>query len=630
MSRTTTRAFLAGVAMITLVLSGANAADYKEAPALAELVAGGTLPPIQDRMPKEPLIIEAPEVGVYGGTWRSALKGNNDNGWIRRTVGYDPLVSFAIGWDKVVPNVAKSWDVNDDATVYTFHLREGHRWSDGKPFTAEDVLFAINEVINNPDFVGNRPRGLLGSVATAPDPFTVRIELPRPNGLLLEELATVDGTQVVNMQKAFCSQYHPDYNPGAQKTATDAGLSGWGEAMKNNCGNLRNYNADRPSLYAWRPLDDYDGINTSVRFERNPYYFKVDQDGNQLPYLDDLRMTQVEDANSIVLMGIAGQLDFTNRHIDSVANKPVFFDNQKKGGYRIYDTVPANMNTAVIQFNLNYDDDGFRNLFQNRDFRVALSHAIDREEIIDVLYAGLGEPFQASPRPESPFYNETLAKQYTEFDPDEANAILDGLGLTERNADGIRLLPDGRPITIRVDVSTDLGIQLDILELVKRHWADVGIDLDVRKAERSFVYEQKDGNRHMLHVWKGDGGLGDAQLDPRYYAPTSRESAYAILWAYNWFQPDNPDKQSPPDAVVRQHELLRQMSQSPTQEERAELFKQVLQIAQEQFYTIGVSLPPASYGVATNVMGNVPENQPHAWIYPNPGPMNTSLLFKRP
>lgn len=618
-----------GIVLALMASSQAFANDWSEAPDLADMVAAGDLPPVAERLPSNPLVLTAPEIGQYGGIWRSALKGNNDSGWIRRSMGYDPLVSYSIGWDSVVPNIAESWEVSDDATVYTFKLREGHKWSDGTPFTADDVLFAINDVINNSEFTGGRPTALIGAVATAPDPTTVVITLDGPNGIFLEEMASVDYTQVVQMQRDFCSQFHPDYNAEAQQNAIDAGLGGWGEAMMINCGVRRAGNADRPTLYAWRQLDDYDGLSPVIRFERNPYYFKVDQDGNQLPYLDGLQMTQVEDNNSIVLMGVAGELDFTNRHIDSVANKPLFFDNQERGDYRIYDTVPSEMNTAVLQLNLNYEDEAFRNLFQNRDFRVALSHAIDRQEIIDVLYAGLGEPYQAAPRPESPFYDEELAKQYTEYDPDTTEALLDEIGLTERNEDGIRLLPDGRPVSIRVDVSTDLGVQLDILELVKLHWADVGIDLDVRKSERSFVYDQKATNQHMMHVWKGDGGLGDAQLDPRYYIPVNDESAYAIEWARNWYQPDAPELQPVPASVSTQFDLLSSMYASPSPEERSELFAQALEITRDEFYTIGISLPPASFGVATNVMGNIPENQPHAWIYPNPGPMNTSLLFKR-
>ncbi len=614
--------------MAALMSWSVLADNYTEAPMLAAKSVAGELPAVGKRLPKDPLIVVAPEVGSYGGTWRSALKGTNDVGWIRRSSGYDPLVSFDFEWSEIIPNVAKSWEVNEDATQYTFHLREGHKWSDGTPFTSEDIVFAINDVINNSEYPGIRPKGLLGATADGPNPHTLIINLPNPNGMLLYELASVDGTQVVQFQKNFCSQFHPLHNVNATESATNSGFSSWGEAMMNNCGVVRNRNAKRPTLYAWKQIDNYDGLGTVVRFERNPYYFKVDQKGNQLPYLDKLHMTQVEEVNSIVLMGIGGEIDMTNRHIDQVSNKPIFFDNTEKGGYQIYDTVPSNMNVGVIQFNLNAEDDGFRELFQNKQFRIALSHAIDRADIIDAIYAGQGEPFQAAPRPESPFYDEELAKQYTEYDFEKAIKILDDIGL-ETGEDGIRLLPDGRPVHIRIDVASDMGPFLDILELVKIHWLDVGINLDVRKAEKSFVYDQKQNNKHLMHIWEGTSGAGDALLDPRYYMPMSTESAFAPLWAMNWHNPENKLRQDPPESVAKQFELLEQVYASSSQEKRIELFKEILKISKEEFFAIGISLPPKGFGIATNEMGNVPQNQTQSWIYPTPGPMGTAVLFKR-
>ena len=612
----------------TLVLPG-MAAAYEEAPELAAKVAAGDLPPVDERLPKNPLVVEGWEIGQYGGIWRSALKGTFDNGWIRRSVGYDPLLRYNYDWSEVVPGVAESFEVNEDATVFTLKLREGHKWSDGKPFTAHDVVFAIEDVIAREDYPGARQAAFIALSAEAVDDTTLVLTSEEPNGLLPSILASVNGDQLVRFQKDFCSQFHPDYNPDADANAQAEGLTGWGEALQNACDTDRNRDANRPTLFPWKLTVDYDGINTPITFERNPYYYKVDSAGNQLPYLDGLSMTQVEDTNAIVLKAIAGEIDFMNRHIATVANKPVFFDNQEAGGYAIYDTIPADMNTAIIQLNLNYEDDGFRELFQNKDFRVALSHGIDRQEIIDVVYAGQGEPWQASPRPSSPFHNERLAKQYTEWDPDTANEILDGLGLTERNGEGVRLLPDGRPISIRMDVTTDLGPFLDIMELVAGHWEEIGIDLDARQAERSLVYELKDSNQQMAHVWKGDGGLGDAVLDPRYYFPFSSESAFAIAWAFEYMTPGQGLAQQPPEAAAKQQALYREFAATADADKRAELFNRILEIAADEFWVIGVSLPATEYGIARTDMGNIPQDQPFSWIYPNPGPMHTAVVYKK-
>lgn len=619
----------AGLLASAALTAPALAADYGEAPELAEMVAAGTLPPVEERLPENPLVVEGWEIGQYGGTWRSAVKGNFDNGWIRRSVGYDPLLRYNYDWSEIVPSVAESIEINDDATVFTLKLRKGHKWSDGTPFTAHDVVFAIEDVMKTPDYPGGRMADFISLDAEAVDDHTLVLTSPTPNGLLPDRLAAVDGGQLTRFQKAFCSQFHPKYNPDADANAKAAGLTGWGAAMHNSCDVDRNGNADRPTLSPWKLTIDYDGINTPLTFERNPYYYKVDAEGNQLPYIDDLSMTQVEDTNAIVLKAIAGEIDFMNRHIATVANKPVFFDNQESGDYYIYDTIPADMNIAIIQLNLTYEqDEALRELFNEKDFRIALSHGIDRQEIIDVVYAGQGEPWQASPRPSSPFHNEQLAKQYTEWDPDRANELLDGLGLTERNGDGIRLL-NGEPISIRMDVTTDLGPFLDIMELVDAQWEEIGIDLDARQAERSLVYEMKDSNQHMAHIWKGDGGLGDAVLDPRYYFPFSTESAYALPWAAEFNTPGEGMAQTPPPAVAKQHELYNQFRQEPSAERRTELFKEILQIAADEFWVIGVALPATEYGVARNDMGNIPQNQPYSWVYPNPGPMHTAVLYKK-
>ena len=619
---------LAALLASTALAQPVTAADFDEAPMLAEKVAAGELPPVEDRLPENPLVVEGWDIGQYGGTWRSALKGNFDSGWIRRSTGYDPLIRFDYDWATIVPGVAESYEVNDDATVVTLKLREGHKWSDGKPFTAHDIVWAVEEVLKKEGY-GGHADDYENVTASAPDDLTLVLTSPEPNALLPQRLASVDGAQLTRFQKDFCSQFHPDYNPNADAEAKARGLAGWGEALFVACDVNRDRDADRPTLSAWKLSVDYDGINTPVTFERNPFYYQVDAEGNQLPYIDNLSMTQVEDTNAIVLKAVAGEIDFMNRHIASVSNKPVFFDSQEAGDYNIYDTIPANMNSAIIMFNLTYEDETLRNLFNEKNFRIALSHAIDREEVIDVVFAGQGEPWQASPRPTSPLHHETLAKQYTDWNPDKANEMLDALGLDKRDSSGMRTLPDGSPLSLRVDVTSDLGAFPDIMELVDTHWAEVGIDLDVRLAERSYVEELKESNKHMMHVWTGDGGLGDAILDPRYYFPFSRSSEFAMPWAWHYMTPGQGMAEVPPAAALKQQDLYREFIQTASEEKRRELFGEILDISADEFWVMGVSLPASEYGIARNDMGNVPQNQPYSWVYPNPGPMFTGVLYKK-
>lgn len=618
-----------GASLLAFPGASVLAADYQEAPQLAEQVKAGTLPPVEQRLPETPFVLEPIEsVGTYGGVWRSALKGTYDHGWIRRTVAYQPLVAFSLDWSEVVPNVAESFEVNDEATEFTFHLRKGHKWSDGEPFTTADLDFVLNDISKNPEYKGEKVPNFNWDNMTGEviDETTYRITLDQPDGLLIQRLASVDGPFLVLAPKHYCGQFVPSVNPDAESLATEQGFDSWSQALEKSC---FTYFTDekRPSLNAWQQTTAYDGLNQIIEFERNPYFYKVDTAGNQLPYIDKATMLQSENVEDILLKVINGEVDFSNRHFATVTNKPVIYDSQESGNYRLTSTVDARMNHAILQLNLNNEDPVKRALYNERDFRVALSLATDREEIVDVIFAGQGKPFQAAPRPESPYYHETLATQYTEYDPDKADELLDGLGLTERNDDGIRLNSDGEPITIQLYTPSDQIEFNDMAQLIVNQWAEVGIVLDQRNVERSFVYERLKSNQHDMHIWWGDGGLGDAMLDPRYYFPFNQESGFAYRWA-QWFNnPDSAAAEEPSAPAKEQMDLYRQLKTSGDPAQQAAIFKQILDISAEQFWVLGTVLPAEGYAVVNKKLGNVPESQPYAWLYPQPAPMGTSQLF---
>lgn len=624
---TPNRSWLLCAAMIAIG-TGAAAQDYTQAPDLAALVESGDLAPVEERLPETPLVVEPIDsIGTYGGVWRSSLKGTYDNGWIRRTVAYQPLVAFSYDWSEVVPNVAHKVDVNDEATEFVFHLREGHKWSDGEPFTAHDLEFALNDIMKNPNYTAEKISGFdwANMTGEAVDDLTFKITLERPDGLMLQQIAGVNGMFLVNAPKHYCQKFMPEFNPDADQEVAATGYDSWSQAIEQIC---YTYYTDenRPTLNPWRQTSPYDGINQIVEFERNPYFFKVDPEGQQLPYIDRVTMVQSENNEDILLKVINGEVDFSNRHFATVTNKPIVFDSQESGGYELISTIDARMNTALLQLNLNHEDPTKRELFLNRDFRVALSLGIDRQEIIDVIYAGQGTPYQAAPRPESQFYNEELATQYTEFDPEEANRILDEIGL-ERGDDGIRLDADGNPIRIQLFTPSDQAELNDVAQLVGDYWSDLGIELDQRNVERSFVYETFRANSHDMHMWWGDGGLGDAVLDPRYYFPMNNESAFAYRWAQWFMNPEGSGSLEPTEPAKQQMELYRELLATGDAEGQAELFSEILDIAQEEFWVIGTVLPAEGYGIASTRMRNVPQDQPYAWIYPQPAPMQVSQLY---
>src|SRR5690606_34592502 len=279
--------------------------------------------------------------------------------------------------------------------------------------------------------------------------------------MFMETLASTDGIHITSLQKEYCSQFHPTYNENADADAQAAGFDGWALYLQDRCAwgweTIRFANPDLPSIYAWVIETPLTANAQRVTWKRNPYYWKTDSEGNQLPYIDalDMRVSQ-GGVEELTLAALNGEIDFQERHIATNTNKPLFFDGQGAGGNHLGEVIPSASNTVVLQPNFSHEDPFRRERFRNKDFRVGISHATDREEIVDVVFTGQGEPYQVAPRPESPLYDEELAKQYTEFNPELAIQHLEAAGLTETNGDGIRLMSDGNPAKITVDVISAL------------------------------------------------------------------------------------------------------------------------------------------------------------------------------
>ena len=613
--------------VLLVSLSGISAQDmmYSQAP----MLDGMDLPPVEERLPAEPMVVEPLEIGEYGGTWHMGLRGGNDGALLVRTLGNEGLVRWDPQWTQVIPNVATSWDVNDDGSEYTFHLREGMKWSDGEPFTANDIQFWYEAHATNTEVSPAPPEWMVAGGETgtveAVDDVTVKFTFAAPNGLFLQRLATPAGNIVTRVPQHFAEEFHAEYNPdGIDALMEEAGLDNWVDLWTQRVGD--EWFAPKPTINAWALENGQGGGAVQVTAVRNPYFWKVDPEGNQYPYLDSVQYDASEDVETLVLRALNGEIDMMDRHIGSLQNKAVFFDNQEAGGYHFFDTVPSSMNSMIIALNLTHQDPVKREIFQNKDFRIGLSYAINRPELIDLIWVGQGEPWQLAPRPTSPFYNEQLAKQYTEYSVEMANEHLDAAGYTERDADGFRLGPDGERITFTVDLHTVNTTGIDAMEQITGYWTEVGIDGRANVIDRSILYERKEANEHDAVVWGGDGGL-DVVLEPRWYFPYSQESNFAEAWQF-WFNGD-PRGEEPPEAPKMQMDLYNQLKSTADPDEQTALMNEILQIAADEFYAIGINLPAPGYGIVKNNFFNVPESFPGSWLYPHPSPTNTFTYFIR-
>ena len=635
-ARHSRRRFLqvAGVTGFTVTASGLGDYAVAQTPvAIGEFsqsptLEGQDLPPVAERVGEMPMVLEPLEsVGTYGGSWRTALVGGQDTAWLDRTVNYDNLVAWAPDWSEVIPNVAHAFEASEDGRSYTFHLRPGMKWSDGEPFTSADIEFYVTSVY--------RKEELTATLGTNPftievqDDVTFTITYEEPNGFALQEMCFVAGNEFIRYPRHYLEQFHIDFNPdGIDALIAEEGADDWVELFRLKGGGIPGtpYNAlysnpDLPRIHAWQLIEPY-GEGTRVAFERNPYYWKVDPDGQQLPYIDEVVYNVLEDPEVLLLQAANGEIDLHARHINTNANKPVLAENREAGGYEFFDLVPSSMNTIAIALNQTHKNEEIRGIFQNKDFRIGLSHAINRQEIIDVVYVSQGEPWQLAPREETEWYNEELAKQFTEFDVDLANEHLDKV-LPDKDGDGFRLLPSGERLTFVVEVTGDLDPAfIDSTNLAVGHWQEVGIDASVKPEDRSLLYTRKGANEHDCAIWGGDGGLNDAILEPRWYFPFSDESLWGVAWSIWYGGVANPQAEAmePPEDIQQQMELYDEIEASPDPAVQTELFNELLAIAQENYNAIGISLPAPGYGIKKVNLKNVMASMPSAWLYPTPAP----------
>ncbi|MEO1016456.1 MAG: ABC transporter substrate-binding protein, partial [Pseudomonadota bacterium] len=573
---------LAAIAVTLLAAPIAVAQDYGQAPMLDPLVESGELPPVEERLPAEPYVEQVQdEIGDYGGTWRRAIRGGGDQHNMVRTIGYHNLVRWSRDWTEVQPHIAQAVDVNDDATEFTFTLREGMKWSDGEPFTADDVMFWYEDVLSNPELTpGIDPLWTVGGepvVVEKVDDRTVVFKFTQPYATFLDRIAYGFGVPPTLYPRHYMEQFHEDYNPDIQTLIDETdGVDDWVGLFNGKIGPTwtKTYwqNPNLPTLHGWRLTNAY-GEAQRIIAERNPYYWKVDPEGNQLPYIDRVVYDQVEDNEVILLKALNGEIDYQLRHIGEPTNKAVLFDNQESGDYRFFDVQASNANQPTIYLNLTHPDPVKREIFNNKDFRIGLSHAIDREEIVDLVYFGQGEISQAAPRPQSPFYVERLAKQYTEFDPDLADEHLDQAGFTERDDNGFRLGPDGEPISFVV-LTYAGGGRTETMELIQQYWQDVGINVQFRPVDRAFMMTTLIGNEHDAYIWDSPGGMADTITDPRGFLPFNKTVIHiAPLWAEWTMNPETGEE--PPAEIVEQIELYRTIDTLTDGQERIDTMKQV-------------------------------------------------------
>jgi peptide/nickel transport system substrate-binding protein len=619
----------------TLTLGLAVAQPYQEAPSLAARVAAGELPPVAERLPQNPLVVEVVDgIGKYGGTLRRAFTGPADsNNYVR--VVYDSLVRFDREGANIVPHILESWEPSADFHQWTLHLRPGARWSDGEPFTADAIMFWYEKALMNADLTPSVPAWMRNKDGTAGrvvrvDDYTVRFEFDYPYTLFMTELTFRDGgdrSLAAFMPGHYLAQFHPDTADAAElaRRVSAAGVAGWTQLFMQVA--LPITNPERPTMAAWVPYQSTiaDQVFT---LRRNPYFIGVDPAGNQLPYIDEVQFRFFADQQALNFAAVAGEFDFQARHIQ-MTNYPVLVENAERSGYRVITWPTFGGSDAALWINQQYTiDPELGEVLANRDFRVALSIGMDREEIRESAFLGLGEIRQNVPAPWHPYYpGDDVAFANTEFDADRANSLLDSLGLT-RGANGMRTLPSGRPLRLEISVVPAFGPWTDVAQLVAADWERLGLTTDVQVRERTAHFTMRDSNELIIEIWNEDTTAfpftGNPKVDPR-----SDPATIFAIESRTWYRSNGARGIEPTGSILRLVEIIEEAKSVGT-ERQIELANELFTLTSNELFGIGtVGLTPMIQGVVVvnKDMKNVPLVVANDWPLRTPGDARPETFF---
>ena len=520
---------------------------------------------VADRLPEEPLVVVPYDsVGSYGGTIKFLSNATEAGTSDMLSTRHVNLVRFADDLTTIVPNVAKDYSWNDDFTELTFMLRKGHKWSNGEPFTARDVEFWYEDLMMNTNIREKPyPYLLVGGEPMTVDVVndtTVRFNLPSPFPGLLATLAWTYNQAF--MPAHFLEQFHPEIDSNADANAQALGFENGWDALAAYYGNsgwtdtptpmLRNpdlvaglVHAAYPSLEAYMTIED----TTEGRiYAANPYFHQVDTAGNQLPYIDYQNERYINENEIRLLKLVNGEVDYKSQSVQ-LESAPQLLDGAEKGGYSLQ--INPGCGAALFSFNVTHPDMEKRSVYGDIRFRQAMSMAMNRDEINDVAYYGMGvvEQFVGiSPAPD--FVSDEIKMHMTQYDPAASNALLDAVGLVDTDGDGFRELPSGAPFAMNIDYATQ-GIGGVEVELVARHWNEVGIKTSFKEVTPDEYRGSQSSNALDVHVWDKGQPLAIIAGNPETFkAPFGNyfNHTQGMLWAA-YIDSNGSDGVEPPQWV---------------------------------------------------------------------------------
>jgi len=619
-------ALLAGVMAVVLlaaVIGRAEKADaqtYIETPVLEARVAAGDLPPIAERLPTVPRVIamdgKKRVAGRHGGRWRMLIHRSKDVKMFS-VYGYTRLVTYNEALD-LVPDILADM-IAEDERVYTLKLREGHKWSDGHPFTSEDFRYYWEDVANNEELSPSGPPRSLRVRNELPvveiiDETTVRYSWSQPNPTFIPSLAGA-APLFIYRPAHYLKQFHARYKEKKKKLSalSERRLRNWAAEHNNKDNQYKFDNPDLPTLQPW--------INTTkppaTRFVglRNPYFHRVDPNGRQLPYLDEITMT-VADSKLIPAKVGSGEVDLQARSLN-FSDYTFLKEGEERHNYTVRLWRTAGGARLALYPNLNVKDEGWRGLFRDVRFRRALSMAINRHEINQAMYYGLGIEGNNTVLPDSPLFEPRYRDEWARYDVDAAKRLLDQIGLTDFDDDEFRLFPDGRRLEIIVETAGEDTEQSDVLELVRDAWAEIGIKVYTKPSQREVFRNRIYAGESQMSIWAGyENAMPTANMSPGEFAPTRQTGLQWSKWGQH-YETSGMAGEAPELPAARQllelHEEWFRVGKGP---ERERIWHEILNLHADNVFTIGLISGVLQPVVVVDNLRNVPEVGIYNW---NPG-----------
>ena len=609
-----TAAVSAEIRIIDAPLGSSSGAQ--ETVAFSEKVAAGKLPSVDKRLPATPRLAgggQGWEVGRPGGDLRTMVSRAKDTR-LMVVYGYARLVALDSEL-KYKADILEKMEV-EDGRIFTMTLREGHRWSDGHPFTSEDFRFWWEEVANNEKLSPTGPPASLKVEGEYPkveilDERTVRYSWSIPNPYFLKSLAGARPIFIYTPSH-YLKQFHADHgDPEAIASMVEEnGMRNWAQLFNKRDNLYRFDNPDLPTLQPW--------FNTvsppSQRFVmmRNPYYHVVDQKGHQLPYIDNV-LLNVVGAALIPAKAGAGESDLQSRGLN-FTDYTFLKEAEARNDYevRLWRTVRGSQ--LALYPNLNVGDPIWRQLIRDVRFRRALSLAVNREEINQVIYYGLTIEGNNTVLPTSPLYREEFRTSWASYDISQANALLDEIGLTDRNNEGIRLLPNGKPLEIIVETAGENTEETDVLELISESWRKAGIKLFTKPSQREVLRNRIFAGETLMAMWFGmENGIPSADMSPEEFVPVHQHSFQWPKWGQYYETSGKAGEAVDMELPKELLELFYSWTKASNDTERRQIWNRILEINADQVYTIGLVAEVPQPILVSNQLRNVPKEAFYNW-----------------